>query len=163
MKRQPRALTEKYRTLRRNSDSLYSSRLFQTFFNKFIKKGKKVLAQRIVFRAFYLFRCSVRRPRLANCLLQLVQTLRSQFLLLPRRKGKKILNVPVPTRRNKRDLISIHVLYRAILNRKDRIFFRNINDELISLTLEQASSFTLRELSTQKQRVFEERVNMDLR
>lgn len=163
MKRQPRALTEKYRTLRRNSDSLYSSRLFQTFFNKFIKKGKKVLAQRTLFRAFFLFRCNVRRPRVSNCLLQLVQTLRSQLLLLPRRKGKKILSIPVPIRRNKRDLISIHALYRAIILRKDRVFFRNISDELISLTLDQTSSLTLRDLSSQKQRVFEERVNMDLR
>ena len=92
-----------------------------------------------------------------------MQTLRVQFLLLPRRKAKKILSIPVPVRRNKRDLISVHTLYLSIVKRKEKPFYKNISSELVSLTADQQSSVTMRGLSTYKHQVFEERVNMDLR
>ena len=102
------------------------------------------------------------RPCIFNYLLQIIQILRVQFLLIPRRKAKKMLNVPVPIRRNKRDLLSVHTLYLSIIKRKEKFFYKNISLELFSLTADQQSSVTMRGLSSHKYQVFEERVNMDL-
>lgn len=163
MKKQSRSLTEKYKIIRLRPDHFYSSRLFQTVFNKFIRKGKKAVSQKLLFVSLSAIRYVIRRPCIFNYLLQILQSLRAQFILLPRRKAKKILNVPVPVRRNKRDLISVHTLYVSILKRKERLFYKNINSELLSLTIDQAASSTIRGLSNDKYQVFEERVNMDLR
>lgn len=56
MRAKHRELTEKYKAFRLQPDSLYLSRLIQTFFNKFTKKGKKALARRHLFTALTRFR-----------------------------------------------------------------------------------------------------------
>lgn len=163
MKKQHRHLTEKYKTLRLRPDSLYSSRILQTFFNKFTKKGKKTLARRHTLLALIAVRYTLRRPKVFNFLIQILQTLRTQFILLPRRKGNVILNVPVPTNRNKRDTISIHRVYKGVLARKHTSLTKSIEDELLSITLGQTTSVTFKNLLVDKRSIFEERVNMDFR
>lgn len=120
MKKRYRDLTEKYKSFRLQPDSLYLSRIIQTLFNKFTKKGKKALARRHITLALTRFRFSLRRPRTYNALTRILRDLRIQFLLLPKRKAKQILDVPVPVRRNKRDILNIQTLYNAITKRRER-------------------------------------------
>ena len=49
MRAKHRELTEKYKAFRLQPDSLYLSRLIQTFFNKFTKKGKKDPSQGLYY------------------------------------------------------------------------------------------------------------------
>lgn len=122
MRTRYRDITEKYKSFRYQHDSLYLSRVVQTLFNKFTKKGKKALARRHTLLALSNFRFTLRQPRTYNILLRILRELHVQFLLLPKRKARKILDVPVPVRRNKRDILNIQTLYNAITRRKERDF-----------------------------------------
>jgi ribosomal protein S7 len=158
-----RDLTEKYRSFRLQPDSQYQSRLIQTIFNKFTKKGKKAMARRHITRALKQFRYSLKRPRIYNLLVRTMESLNVPFLLVPTRKSKTILDVPTPVRRNKRDVLSIQTFYNAIKRRRERELHEKIEQELVSLTIRQEQSTTLRQRSSFFARVYEERANLDYR
>lgn len=163
MKTRYRDLTEKYRSFRLQPDSLYLSRIIQTLFNKFTKKGKKTIARRHIVRALSHFRFTLRRPKTFNALTRILRSLRLQFLLLPKRQGKKILEVPVPVRRNKRDVLNIQTLYSAVRRRRERDLSERIEQELLALSVDRSQSATLRQRNAHMSKVYEERVNMEQR
>jgi ribosomal protein S7 len=163
MKTKYRDLTEKYRSFRLQPDSLYLSRTIQTLLNKFTKKGKKALARRHLLTALSRFRYTLRRPRTFNALTRILRSLRLQFILLSRREGKKILDVPVPLRRNKRDTLNIQTLYNAITRRRERGLFERVEQELLALSVDRSQSATLRQRNAYMSKVYEERVNMEKR
>jgi len=70
MVKQYRDLTEKYRSFRLQPDSVYLSRVIQTLFNKFTKKGKKHLVRHQILKTLTHLRYNLRRPRLYNALLR---------------------------------------------------------------------------------------------
>jgi ribosomal protein S7 len=158
-----RDLTEKYRACRLQPDALYQSRPIQTLFNKFTKKGKKALARRHILHALSQFRFSLRRPRTFNALVQIMQSLRMQFLLVAKRQGKTIVDVPTPIRRNKRDIMNIQTFYSAVKRRRERELPERLEQEFLALTLQQPQSTTLRQRNQYMAKVYEERVNMEKR
>lgn len=158
-----RDLTEKYRSFRLQPDALYQSRVIQTIFNKFTKKGKKALARRHILQALRQFRFSLRQPRTYNAIIQIMKSLRMQFLLVAKRQGKTILDVPTPIRRNKRDIMNIQTFYSATKRRRERNLSERLEQEFLALTLHQAQSTTLRQRNLYMAKVYEERVNMEKR
>lgn len=120
MRARGRELTEKYKALRLHSDALYGSRLMQTFFNKFIQKGKKASSRKHVFRALTYYRMSLRRPTLFFALLRLFKKLYVQFTIIQRRRGRQFIRVPFPLRRNKRDVMNLQMLHGAVASRRER-------------------------------------------
>lgn len=163
MRARGRTITEKYKALRLHSDSLYGSRLMQTFFNKFIQKGKKAFSRKQTLDALTYYRMSFRRPTLFFALLRLFQRLRIQFILLQRRESRKFVDVPVPVRRNKRDVMNLQTLYGAISNRRERALWERIHQELTAITFQPRQASTLRALTVHLHRVYGERVSMDKR
>jgi ribosomal protein S7 len=163
MKARKREISEKYKSLRLQPDSLYSSRLIQTFFNKFIKKGKKALSRRHILTALTNYRSTIRRPQLFFGLLRLLYRLRVQFILVQRRQARNLINVPVPVRRNKRDVLSLQTLYKAITSRRERLLSERIQLELAALTFQPRQSTTMRARNAHLALVYEERVYMDRR
>lgn len=163
MRARPRDLTEKYKAFRLQPESLFLSRLVQTFFSKFTKKGKKALARRHIYQALTQFRLLLRRPKMYVMLLRIFMRLRVQFLLPLRRKGRQLVAVPVPVRRNKRDVLTIQALYRAIQKRRERSLSERIALELTALTFKHRQASTIRQRSADLRKVYEARVDMDLR
>ena len=163
MRARPRDLTEKYKAFRLQPESLFLSRLVQTFFSKFTKKGKKALARRHIYQALTQFRLILRRPKMYIMLLRIFMRLRVQFLLPLRRKGRQLVAVPVPVRRNKRDVLNIQALYRAIQKRRERSLSERIALELTALTFKHRQASTIRQRSADLRKVYEARVDMDLR
>jgi len=163
MRARPRDLTEKYKAFRLQPESLFLSRLVQTFFSKFTKKGKKALARRHAYQALTRFRLLLRRPKMYVMLLRIFMRLRVQFLLPLRRKGRQLVAVPVPVRRNKRDVLNIQALYRAIQKRRERSLSERIALELTALTFKHRQASTIRQRSSDIRKVYEARVDMDLR
>jgi len=163
MRARPRDLTEKYKAFRLQPESLFLSRLVQTFFSKFTKKGKKALARRHIYQALTRFRLLLRRPKMYVMLLRIFMRLRVQFLLPLRRKGRQLVAVPVPVRRNKRDVLNIQALYRAIQKRRERSLSERIALELTALTFKHRQASTIRQRSSDVRKVYEARVDMDLR
>jgi ribosomal protein S7 len=163
MRANHRELSEKYKSFRLQPDSLYQSRLIQTFFNKFTKKGKKALARRHIFKALVRFRYLLRRPPLFIALLEIFKALRIQFLLAMKRKGRNLVSVPVPVRRNKRDVLNIQTLYNSVCRRRERELDDRILPELSALTFKPRQAATIRARSAHLSTVYTERVNMEER
>lgn len=163
MRARHRELTEKYKAFRLQPSALFLSRLTQTFFNKFTKKGKKALARHHMHIALTQLRMHTRRPNMYHTLLRIFRRLRIQFLLAARRKGRKILEVPVPVRRNKRDVLNIQTLYNAITRRTERALSTRIYLELLTLAFNYRNSPIVRQQSAHLSRVYDERVNMEYR
>ena len=86
-----------------------------------------------------------------------------QFLLVAKRQGKTILDIPTPIRRNKRDIMNIQTFYSAITRRRERDLSERLEQELLALTLQQPQSTTLRQRNLFMAKVYEERVNMEKR
>lgn len=156
-------LTEKYRAFRLAPDSLYQSRLLQTLFNKFTKKGKKALARRHLAKVMTALRFSIDQIPMKYVLLRILRRLRIQFLLASRRKGKQILAVPVPVRRNKRDVLNVQTLFVAISRRRERTLVARCEQELNVLTLDPDQATTFNQRDAHLAQVYEERVNMEYR
>lgn len=163
MRARHRELTEKYKAFRLQPDSLFLSRLVQTFFNKFTKKGKKALARRHLQGALVQFRLLLRRPKMYVALLRILMRLRVQFILPLKRRGRVLETVPVPVRRNKRDVLNIQSLYRAIQKRRERSFSERVALELISLTFKHRQASTMRQRSADIRKAYDVRANMELR
>jgi small subunit ribosomal protein S7 len=160
MRARKREISEKYKSFRLQPDSFYSSRLIRTFFNKFIKKGKKGLSRKHLYTALTRYRSTIRRPQLFFGLLRLLYRLRVQFILRQRRKGRIMLNVPFPVKRNKRDVLNIHTLYKAVIARRERTLSERIQLELSDLTFQPRQSTTMRAKDAHLAQVYEERVNI---
>jgi ribosomal protein S7 len=158
-----REISEKYKSLRLQPDSLYSSRLIQTFFNKFTRKGKKALARRQLFSALTQYRLLFRRPQMFFAIVRLLYRLRVQFILVQRRQGRNLVNVPVPVRRNKRDVLNLQTVYKAISGRRERALSERIQLELSALTFHPRQSTTMRARNAHLSSVYDERVYMDRR
>jgi small subunit ribosomal protein S7 len=163
MRARKREISEKYKSFRLQPDSLYSSRLIKTFFNKFIKKGEKALSRKHILSALTRYRSSIRRPQLFFGLLRLFYRLRVQFILGQRRQGRVMLNVPIPVKRNKRDVLNLQTLYRAISDRRERSLSERIQLELSDLTFQPRQSTTMRARNAHLTKVYEERVYMEKR
>ena len=163
MRARKRAISEKYKSTRLQPDSYYDSRLIQTFFNKFIKKGKKALSRRHMVSALTRYRTLFRRPQMFFAMLRLFQQLRVQMVVVQKRQGRNLINVPVPVRRNKRDVLNLQTLYTAITARRERTLSERIQQELSALTFQPRQSTTMRARSTALRQVYDERVYMERR
>lgn len=163
MRARKREISEKYKAMRLLPDSLYSSRLIRTFFNKFIKQGEKAISRKHMFIALSKYRRTIRRPQMFFGLLRLFYRLRIQFTLGQRRKGRIMLNVPIPVKRNKRDVLNLQTLYRAISARRERSLSERIQLELGELTFQPHQSAIMRARSAHLSKVYVERVYMNKR
>ena len=162
MRKRFRDLTEKYKLFRLQPDVLYLSRTIQTLFNKFTKKGKKALARRHLHQALQNFRYTYRRTSY-NLLLRILRNLRVPLVLVSVRHGRTVESVPVPVRRNKRNVLNIHILYKAIRVRRERNLSERVEQELVALTTKRSSSLTVRARTANFRKIFEDRVNVEYR
>jgi ribosomal protein S7 len=153
-------LREKYRSLRHQPDPIYQSRLLQTFFNKFTKKGHRARQMGHVLRAL---RCELSYPNLYLALIRVFRRLHTSLVIVPRRKGKQILSVPVPARRNKRDTINLQLIYKTVSERRERTFAERLEKELADLTFNHTRAATYRSYAAHYANVYNERVNMEYR
>ena len=153
MRARHRDLTAKYRTIRLSPEPLFLSRHLLTFFGKFTKKGKRAVAGRHLRAALIQYRLQFRATKMYILLLRILTRLRVQFSLPYRRKAKQMIAVPTPLRRNKRDTLSLHHLYRAIQKHRERALSERISTELVALTFNPRSASTFRQRSADLRKV----------
>jgi ribosomal protein S7 len=163
MRTRKNQLSAKYKTLRLPIDSLYGARIIQTFLNKFIRRGAKAVSRRQAFAVLTRYRLALRWPPLFFALIRLFHQLRIQFVLAYRRQAKNFVSVPFPVRRNKRDVINLQTLYKAISRRTERTLEERLLSELLEITFNSKHSATMRARHDHILRVFEERTEMDKR
>jgi ribosomal protein S7 len=98
-----------------------------------------------------------------NSLLRSLHRLRVPMILVAKRKGRKILEVPIPVRRNKGDILGLQMLVTAISQRRERVLADRIAQELTAISIDQRNSLLLRQQSMQRRRVYDERAYMEER
>jgi ribosomal protein S7 len=155
-------VSNKYRTIRRQPDALFSSRIVQTLLNKFTKTGAKVRARRSISRAFLAYRTAVWKPRVYCAMLSMLGSLQSPFSLSGKRRGGIVYMVPVPVRRNKRDTQAIHSFYTAVQERGERSFAARYLFVLEDIGGAETSLY-LRQRDQQFSGIYGERTNLDYR
>ncbi len=155
-----RDLTAKYRAFRHQPDPLYSSRIFLTFVNKFIKAGEKATARKHLYSALAQFRIRRRRPTQLQTVLRIFRRLRLHFTLASRRRGRDIKTVPVPLFRNKRDVLNLQALYNSIRKREERTLPERIRQELLALTIKPRQSSLLRSFEQHQRLAADSRTNV---
>jgi ribosomal protein S7 len=158
-----RDLTVKYRSFRQKKNFLYDSRLFTTLFNKFIKQGKSERSKKHIFAALVKVRYALRRPRILNAIIRILRKLRVQLILVAKRQGRNIIDVPVPVRRNQQDIINLQAFYTAVYKRRERNLHERIEQEMVALLLKPELSSTIRQRSLNIAKIYEERVYIDKR
>lgn len=158
-----RQLTAKYKTLRLKPSALYESRIFQTLPNKFIKQGKKSLSRGHFTRARQQIRLRYSGPRIQELLVRALRNVRTQFLLVNVRNGNTREQVPVPVRRNKRDVCSLQSVARAVRGRAERTLAERIQLEFVAIYYIKSTASTLKKRNAYFFKIYEERVLRDKR
>lgn len=163
MKARFRDRTAKAKHRRHPVDSLFGSRIIQTFLNKFTKKGKKALARRHLIQARSGICLSVRAVQISLLLKRTFISLESPIALLYTRHGKTREVVPVPSRRNKKKSSGLQGLYNGRQQRRERDFSERLRIERLALTGPANQSSVRRAHSAQQSILCTGRVNRDRR
>ena len=159
MTKNQRHLTEKYKNSRLAPDAFYQSRTIETLLNKFIKQGEKTTSRRHIMLALTRFRFLFKRPPVYNTLFRLLKTLRNPLTLITGRAAKEVIQVPVPMRRNKSDVMALQTIAAAVSARKERSLDARVEQELLDLTIRQATSPTLRQRNIYMRQIHDQNSN----
>ena len=158
-----RDLTEKYRSLRHPSDPIYFSRTVRTFFNKFIKRGKKANTTKHIHRAFTRYRINLLRIRCFTFLTRTFRRLRTTIKIVHRRKAKKIHEVPIPAFRNRGDAARFQSMYEVISKHSDYTLSSRLFRELNDLTFRPKQAASIKEKSALLARAYASRADFEMR
>lgn len=80
--------------------------------------------------------------------------------MVSRRRGRSFIDVPVPVRRNKRDILGVQSLFSAIRHRSERQLSDRIFLELDALTAQPRYATPIRARSAQFEKIYKERIHM---
>jgi ribosomal protein S7 len=158
-----RDISEKYRSTRLQNDALFDSLTLQTFFNKFIKRGKKSVSRRHLYMALTRHRMLSPNHNIYPTFFRHVKGLSRNIKLVLRRKGKQFLPVPVPAFRNKATVAVLQQLAGYV--KKDKAFDLELRicNQLHDITINGRDSLTFRDLSDYNRLVYDARVNLEKR
>ncbi len=125
MPRRSRATRRKIAT-----DAKYGSQLVAMFTNKLMRRGKKSIAERILYRAFDVIEEQEKRPPL-EVFEQAVQNATPVVEVKPRRVGGATYQVPVDIRAERRLALALRWLLTSARARKGRTMAERLAAELI--------------------------------
>lgn len=111
-------------------DPLYESKLVQQFINKVMTRGKKSLAERIVYRAMDLAAERVNRPPL-EVFEQAIRNVSPSIEVKPRRVGGATYQVPVEVKSDRRLSLAIRWMLQAARGRSGRPLYERLANEFV--------------------------------
>ncbi len=111
-------------------DSYYNSMLVQQFINKLMVRGKKSLAERIVYRAMDLAAQKVQREPL-EVFEQALRNVSPSIEVKPRRVGGATYQVPVEVKSDRRISLAIRWVLQSARNRSGRPMHERLAAEII--------------------------------
>jgi ribosomal protein S7 len=80
-----------------------------------------------------------------------------------RRVGKIMEPAPTPVRRNRRDVLNMHLIYASIKTRPEKELVERVEGGLISMNSSKFRSPEQRKQTQMIRRIYDERVNLDFR
>jgi ribosomal protein S7 len=134
-----------------------------TFFNKFLKKGKKTRSLSQIHQALIRHRLLVPGLRPYYMLFRHFRGLLRNIKLVHARKSRQSLEVPVPVFRLKSYVDALQIIYRAANARSAKLLSQRILAELHDITVNATQSTTVQAKDEYNKRVYEARVNIEKR
>lgn len=110
-------------------DPKYQSVMVQRLINKTMQRGKKSLAERIVYRAFDMVERQTRRPAL-DVLEQALRNVTPVLEVRPRRVGGATYQIPIEIRGERRTSLALRWLLQAARGRRGRPMVESLAAEI---------------------------------
>lgn len=111
-------------------DAKYNNRLFSMFVNKMMQRGKKSLAERIMYRAFDQIKEQQDRDPV-EVFEQAIRNATPVVEVKPRRVGGATYQVPVDIRAERRTALALRWLLQSARSRRGRSMAERLAGELI--------------------------------
>lgn len=125
-------------------DPKYGSVTLARFINKVMQRGKKSVAQRVVYQALELVEQQARRPAL-DVFDQAIRNATPVLEVKPRRVGGATYQVPVDIRAERRLALAMRWLLTAARNRAGRSMAEKLAAELLDAANGQGATIRRRE------------------
>lgn len=137
----PRSGKLRKRTIK--SDPAYGSRLVTRFINRVMSRGKKSVAQKIVYGA--LEKLSTNQGEALEILKKATDNVKPQQEVRPRRVGGATYQVPMPVRRDRAEALAVRWIIKAAQERKGLPMAEALAAELKAASEGQGEAFRKKE------------------
>ena len=138
-------------------DPIFNSVWLNKFINKFIKHGRKHIAEQTVLKSFKEIKYKIQKKPILLLISLLLKT-RPIISFVSKRKGKQVIDIPIPIAAKKQLLISLKWIVLAIKINKSISLKKKITNEFVKFGLNTGLSLKTRKSSFLK-RIFESRLN----
>ena len=113
-------------------DPKYNSKTVTKFINMVMNRGKKSIAERIVYGAFEIMRQKLNDQDALKLFHKAIDNVRPRLEVKPRRVGGATYQVPIEVRQDRGTSISMRWLRDFARNKKGKSMVDRLADELIS-------------------------------
>ena len=139
-------MSRRSRAVRREviPDAKYGNRLLSMFINKVMQRGKKSIAERIVYQALDTIEEQQKRDPL-EVFEQAVQNATPTIEVKPRRVGGATYQVPVEVRPERREALAIRWLIKAARGRNENTMEARLAGELMDAASNRGTAVKRRE------------------
>jgi len=114
------------------SDTRYNSKIVAKFINMITDRGKKSLAERIVYSAFERVKERLNEPDALKVFHKAIENVRPRLQVKPRRIGGATYQVPVEVKQEKSVSLALRWIRDFARARKGRSISERLTEELIS-------------------------------
>jgi small subunit ribosomal protein S7 len=113
-------------------DTKYNSKVVAKFINMVMERGKKSLAERIVYSAFDIVKERLNEPDILKVFHKAIENVRPRLEVRPRRIGGATYQVPIEVRQDRSVSLALRWIRDFARQRKGRPMRERLAEELIS-------------------------------
>ncbi len=121
-------------------DSRYSNEVLTRLINRIMQRGKKSVAERIVYSALDIVEGKTKRAPI-EVFETAIKNVTPQLEVKPRRVGGATYQVPVEIEPERRDALALRWLVQAARNRPGRTMAERLASELMDAAAKQGNAF----------------------
>ena len=114
------------------ADPKFNSKIVAKFINMVMEKGKKAVAERIVYNAFEIVKKQLNEPDALKIFYKAIDNARPRLEVKPRRVGGATYQVPIEVRQERGTSIALRWMRDFAMNRKGKPMETKLADEVIA-------------------------------
>jgi small subunit ribosomal protein S7 len=127
------------------ADPKFNSKIVAKFINMVMTKGKKSIAERIVYRAFDIVSKQLAEPDAIKAFYKAIDNVRPRLEVKPRRVGGATYQVPIEVRQERGTSIALRWMRDFARTRKGKPMQEKLADEIIAAYKAEGSSIKKRD------------------
>ena len=114
------------------ADPKFNSKIVAKFINMIMEKGKKSIAEKIVYGAFEIAAKQANEPDVLKVFYKAIENVRPRLEVKPRRVGGATYQVPVEVRQQRGVSIALHWMRDFSRSRKGKPMKEKLADEILA-------------------------------